>query len=98
MDARRRDAVLSCDAYTAVDKAQSEVGDAWLVNAVAPAILARKAAEAEIPIVHVSTDSVFDGSKDGPYLETDPVSPINVYGASKEGGEQGVRTANARHV
>src|SRR3954449_7231501 len=56
MEARNWGAVISSGAYTAVDKAESEVRDAWLVNAVAPAILARKAAQAGIPIVHVSTD------------------------------------------
>jgi dTDP-4-dehydrorhamnose reductase len=98
MDSRKWGAVISSGAYTAVDKAESDVRQAWLVNAVAPAILARKAAESAIPIVHISTDYVFDGSKDGPYVETDPVAPINVYGASKEGGEQAVRTANPRHA
>jgi dTDP-4-dehydrorhamnose reductase len=90
--------VISSGAYTAVDKAESEVRDAWLVNAVAPAILARQAAKAGIPLVHVSTDYVFDGSKDGFYVEDDPVAPLNVYGASKEGGEQAVRSANPRHA
>jgi dTDP-4-dehydrorhamnose reductase len=91
-------AVISSGAYTAVDKAESEVRDAWLVNAVAPAILAKAAKDAGIPIVHVSTDYVFDGSKDGLYLETDPVAPLGAYGASKEGGEQAVRTGNPRHA
>lgn len=91
-------AVVSCGAYTAVDRAETEVAAAWTVNAVAPALLASLTAEAGIPIVHVSTDYVFAGDKPEPYLEHDPVAPINVYGASKEGGEQGVRTANPRHV
>ena len=91
-------AVISAGAYTAVDKAESEVRDAWLVNAVAPAILAKAAKDAGIPIVHVSTDYVFDGSKNGLYLETDPVAPLGAYGASKEGGEQAVRTGNPRHA
>jgi dTDP-4-dehydrorhamnose reductase len=91
-------AVISSGAYTAVDKAETEVRDAWLINAVAPAVLARGAAQAGIPIVHVSTDYVFDGSKPGFYSETDPVAPLGIYGASKEGGEQAVRTANPRHA
>ena len=91
-------AVISSGAYTAVDKAETEVRDAWLINAVAPAILARGASKAGIPIVHVSTDYVFDGSQPGFYSETDPVAPLGIYGASKEGGEQAVRTANARHA
>lgn len=90
--------VINGAAYTAVDKAESEVTKAWAVNAVAPATLARATAIAGIPIVHVSTDYVFDGTKDGRYEERDPVGPLNVYGASKEGGEQAVRTANRRHV
>jgi dTDP-4-dehydrorhamnose reductase len=98
MDSRHWGAVISSGAYTAVDRAETDVRDAWLINAVAPAILARKAAESGIPIVHVSTDYVFDGSKDDLYIETDPVAPLNVYGASKEGGEQAVRTANPRHA
>lgn len=91
-------AVISSGAYTAVDRAESEVGAAWAANALAPAILAAGAAEAGIPIVHVSTDYVFAGDKDGAYREDDPVGPVGVYGASKEGGEQAVRTANARHA
>lgn len=96
--ARRWDAIISSGAYTAVDKAESEVATAWAANALAPAILAKAAADAGAPIVHLSTDYVFAGDKAGPYLEDDPVGPLNVYGASKEGGEQAVRTANPRHA
>lgn len=98
MSARPWAGVISSGAYTAVDKAETDVTAAWTVNALAPAILARRAAEAGVPIIHVSTDYVFDGSKQGYYVDDDPVAPINVYGASKEGGEQAVRTANPRHV
>src|SRR4051812_42474895 len=91
-------AVIHCGAYTAVDRAESDVVAAWQINAVAPAALAAASAAAGIPIVHVSTDYVFDGSKAGFYAEDDPVAPLGVYGASKEGGEQAVRTANLRHV
>ncbi|MEJ1157932.1 dTDP-4-dehydrorhamnose reductase [Prosthecomicrobium sp. N25] len=90
--------ILSVGAYTAVDKAESEVAEAWSVNALAPAVLAAHAARRGIPIVQVSTDYVFDGSKAGPYDVDDPVRPLGVYGASKEGGEQAVRTARARHA
>lgn len=96
--ARPYAAVISSGAYTAVDKAESEVAEAWRVNALAPAILAAGAARAGIPIVHLSTDYVFAGDAPGPYIETDPVAPVGVYGASKEGGEQAVRTANPRHA
>ncbi|MDB5510839.1 MAG: rfbD [Enterovirga sp.] len=98
LSARSYDAVISSGAYTAVDKAESEVAEAWRVNALAPAVLAAGAARAGIPIVHLSTDYVFAGTKSGAYLEDDPVAPINVYGASKEGGEQAVRSANPRHA
>lgn len=91
-------AVISSGAYTAVDKAESDVAAAWRVNALAPAILAAGTARAGIPIVHISTDYVFAGDKRGFYVEDDPVAPLGVYGASKEGGEQAVRTANPRHA
>ncbi|MDX6805781.1 dTDP-4-dehydrorhamnose reductase [Terrihabitans rhizophilus] len=96
--ARRWGAIINSAAYTAVDKAESDVAAAWAINALAPAALAHAAAQAGTPIIQVSTDYVFDGSKDGFYTEDDPVAPIGVYGASKEGGEQAVRTANPRHV
>ena len=91
-------AVVSCGAYTAVDKAESDVVAAWQVNALAPAALAAATAKVGIPIVHLSTDYVFDGTSAQPYRPGDPVTPLGVYGASKEGGEQAVRTANPRHV
>jgi dTDP-4-dehydrorhamnose reductase len=85
-------------AYTAVDRAEAEISRAWRLNAWAPALLAHEACKLGIPIVHVSTDYVFDGASQEPYQPLDPVHPLSVYGASKEGGEQAVRTANARHV
>lgn len=91
-------AVINTAAYTAVDKAETEIAEAWRINALAPAILAQETARAKIPLVHVSTDYVFDGKGEGFYRESDPVAPIGVYGASKEGGEQAVRTANRRHA
>jgi dTDP-4-dehydrorhamnose reductase len=91
-------AVINSAAHTAVDRAESEILAAWKVNALAPAALAQATAEAGIPLIQVSTDYVFDGSKDGYYVESDPVAPVSVYGASKEGGEQAVRTGNPRHV
>jgi dTDP-4-dehydrorhamnose reductase len=91
-------AVINAAAYTAVDKAQSEVAEAWTLNALAPAVLAAETAKATIPLVHVSTDYVFSGTKPEPYVEDDLVGPLGVYGASKEGGEQGVRSGNARHA
>ncbi|WP_046117083.1 dTDP-4-dehydrorhamnose reductase [Ensifer aridi] len=96
--AGRFSAVINSGAYTAVDKAESDVLAAWKVNALAPAALASAAKVEGIPIIHISTDYVFDGSKDQPYVEDDPVAPLGVYGASKEAGEQAVRTGNPRHV
>ncbi len=94
----RPDAVINSAAYTAVDKAQSDVAAAWTVNALAPAAIAAATAALDVPLIHVSTDYVFDGSEPGLRLPEDAVGPISVYGASKEGGEQAVRTGNPRHV
>jgi dTDP-4-dehydrorhamnose reductase len=90
--------VINLAAYTAVDRAEEEVAAAFLVNAQGPAILAEAARRAGAPIVHVSTDYVFDGTSAAPYSETDPTRPINAYGASKLAGELAVRAANPRAV
>jgi dTDP-4-dehydrorhamnose reductase len=90
-------AILSVGAYTAVDRAESEPEIAHRVNAQSPACLATYAELAHLPIVHVSTDYVFDGSGARPWREDDPVGPLSVYGATKEMGERAVRTA-PRHV
>lgn len=91
-------AVINGAAYTAVDKAESDVVCAWEVNALAPAAIAGACAARDIPIVQISTDYVFSGDKAGPWVPSDPVAPVNVYGASKLGGELAVRTATARHA
>ncbi|OMQ42894.1 dTDP-4-dehydrorhamnose reductase [Ensifer sp. 1H6] len=91
-------AVINSGAYTAVDRAEGDVLTAWKVNALAPAAMAWATKKCDIPIVQISTDYVFDGVKNTPYIEDDPVAPLGVYGASKEAGEQAVRTANPRHV
>lgn len=91
-------AVINCAAYTAVDRAESERDAAFAINAEAPGLIARAAAARSIPLLHVSTDYVFDGSKAEPYREDDPVHPLGVYGASKEAGEQVVRAGNPRHI
>lgn len=90
--------VVNAAAYTAVDKAESDADQAFLVNRDGPAALARAAAAVGAPLIHVSTDYVFDGTKDGAYTEDDPVVPVSVYGRSKEAGERAVREAAERHV
>ncbi len=96
--AARPDLVVNAAAYTAVDKAESDRDAARAVNAVAPGTLARVAKSLRIPLVHVSTDYVFDGTKAGGYVEDDPIAPLGVYGETKAAGEQAVRDAQPEHV
>jgi dTDP-4-dehydrorhamnose reductase len=90
--------VVNAAAYTKVDMAETELDEARRGNEVGPGILAAECARAGIPMVHVSTDYVFDGSKDGAYLESDPVCPISAYGRSKAAGEDAVRSHLKHHV
>ena len=92
------DGVINAGAYTAVDKAESDGALAVTVNAEAPGVLAAEAAKRGLPIVQLSTDYVFDGTKAEPYVETDFVNPMSVYGLAKEAGERAVIAANPRHV
>lgn len=92
------DALVNATAYTAVDKAESEAGVAYIVNRDGPAAMAAACAARNIPLIHVSTDYVFDGTRNGAYVEDDPVCPLNVYGASKAAGETAVRLGHSRHV
>ncbi|MGX7708119.1 dTDP-4-dehydrorhamnose reductase [Methylobacterium sp. Gmos1] len=96
--ARPYAAVINTAAYTAVDKAESDVAAAWRLNALSAAYLAAETARAGIPLVHVSTDYVFDGSGTGAYPADAPVNPVSIYGASKAAGEMAVRTGNPRHA
>jgi len=91
-------AVINCAAYTAVDRAETDAELAEQVNAVAPGVFATETAKFDIPIIHVSTDYVFDGAKDAPYTEDDAVNPLGVYGRTKEAGESAVRALNPRHA
>jgi dTDP-4-dehydrorhamnose reductase len=90
--------VVNAAAYTAVDAAETDQAAAYRANRDGPAILARLCAEAGIPLIHISTDYVFDGAKPTPYVESDPVAPQGVYGASKLAGEQAVMASGARAI
>jgi dTDP-4-dehydrorhamnose reductase len=90
--------IVNAAAYTAVDRAETDADAAWRANAEGPWVLARYCAEAGIPLIHISTDYVFDGSKGAPYLETDMPNPIGVYGASKLAGERAVLQSGARAI
>jgi dTDP-4-dehydrorhamnose reductase len=95
---RRPDLAINLAAYTAVDRAESEPEAAQAVNCAGARNLASACARSATPLIHLSTDYVFDGSKLGPYLEEDPVNPLGVYGHSKEAGERAVRDALPRHI
>lgn len=88
------EAIVSAAAYTAVDKAESESELAFAINAAGAGAVAAAARELGVPMVHISTDYVFDGSKDSPYVEGDPTGPTSVYGASKLAGEVAVLAEN----
>ena len=90
--------IVNAAAYTAVDAAETDAEAAFRANRDGPARLAALAAEADIPLVHVSTDYVFDGLKGAPYVETDSTSPTGVYGASKLAGEQAALDSAARAI
>ncbi len=93
---RRPDVIVNAGAYTAVDLAEKERDLCFTVNAAAPAAIAEEAARLGSMLIHFSTDYVFDGTKPGPYTETDPTRPLGVYGASKAEGEQAILSTGAR--
>ncbi|CAJ0866022.1 dTDP-4-dehydrorhamnose reductase [Ralstonia flatus] len=91
----RPDVIVNAAAYTAVDKAETDAESAFAVNGVAPGVLAEEVKALGSLLVHYSTDYVFDGSKDGAYVETDEVNPQSVYGKSKLAGEQAITASGA---
>lgn len=93
-DRNKPDFVINCAAYTAVDKAETDIETAEKVNSLAPEILAKAAAKTGVKLIHVSTDYVFDGTGHLPYTETDPVGPASVYGKTKLEGENRALAAN----
>lgn len=92
------DCIINAAAFTAVDQAEEQIGEAFMANAQAPAWLAEQARQRGIPLLHLSTDYVFAGTLDRPYREDDPVNPLGVYGTSKLAGELAVRSGTQRHV
>ncbi|MDR3390198.1 MAG: dTDP-4-dehydrorhamnose reductase [Sulfuriferula sp.] len=92
------DLIVNPAAYTAVDKAESEPELAHAINTIAPAVMAEAAAKLGAAMVHYSTDYVFDGSKSGPYLESDNTNPLSVYGKTKLAGEQAIVAADIPHL
>jgi dTDP-4-dehydrorhamnose reductase len=98
MRRHRPDLIINCAAYTAVDKAETDIDRAFAVNEAGPRNLASVAVETGALLVHLSTDYVFDGRKSDAYTEDDLVAPTSVYGRSKEAGERAVRETAPRHL
>lgn len=91
-------AVINAAAYTAVDRAEEEEPLATLINGEAPGAMARACADLNIPLVHISTDYVFDGSGDAPWAPSDQTVPLNAYGRSKLAGEDAIRATDCAHI
>ena len=94
----RPDLVINAAAYTAVDQAEHEPEAAFAINARAPGVLAEEAERLGVPLLHFSTDYVFDGSKTTPYTEDDATNPLSVYGQSKLEGEQAISAVGGMHL
>jgi len=96
--AHRPSLIINAAAHTAVDQAESEPDAAFAINAIAPGILAEEAKPLGIPLIHYSTDYVFDGSKPAPYTEADTPNPLGVYGQSKLAGEQAIAAVGGQYL
>ena len=92
------DLIINAAAHTAVDQAESEPELAFAINAEAPRVLAEEAARLGVPLIHYSTDYVFDGTKATPYTEDDATNPLGVYGSSKLAGEQAIAAVAGQHL
>jgi len=92
------DIIVNSAAYTAVDKAESEAELARIINALAPGVLAQEAKRSGAWLVHYSTDYIFDGSGDTPWLETDTTGPLSIYGKTKLEGEELIRASGSQHL
>jgi dTDP-4-dehydrorhamnose reductase len=89
---------VNAAAYTAVDKAESDTDAAFAANRDGPAYLAEVCAAADVPLIHISTDYVFDGAQQTPYREADPTAPLGIYGKSKLAGEEAIGQSCPKHV
>lgn len=98
VDGSRPDILINAAAFTQVDRAEAEAETAFQVNAGAVETLAEVCSARSIPLIHISTDYVFDGEKQSPYVETDTTNPLNVYGRSKLAGEEAIRRVGGPHV
>lgn len=98
VERQRPDLVIIAAGFTRVDDAEDEEAEAMLLNASAPEAIAEAAAALAVPVVHFSSDYVFDGRKGAPYKETDTPCPLSAYGRSKLAGEQSVGRANPKHL
>jgi dTDP-4-dehydrorhamnose reductase len=98
LDQLEPDLIINAAAFTAVDRAEDEQDLAFRINADAPAAIADWATARGVPLIHFSTDYVFDGTGDQPWHEDDPVAPLSVYGASKLAGETAIRTSGGPHL
>lgn len=94
----RPDLIINAAAYTAVDPAETRREQAFAINARGPQVLAEEAARLGVPLIHYSTDYVFDGRKAEPYDEHDTPNPLGVYGASKLAGEQAIQAVGGEHL
>ncbi|ARQ77045.1 dTDP-4-dehydrorhamnose reductase [Pseudomonas fragi] len=96
--AHKPDLLIIAAAHTAVDQAENEPELAFTINAIAPGVFAEEAAAQGIPLIHYSTDYVFDGRKPAPYTEDDATNPLGVYGKSKLAGELAIAASGAQHL